>query len=573
MPLDPFLASILRSFKKSRGYEQLDDSAVFERLVAFCSASTQHPLPFQVDDICTGGGQDLGIDGIAVIASGHVITTIDEWNDITKLLRRVDVTFVLSQAKMSGHFDSSSIGTFLEGALALFQSSPSMPENDAISHFRALKDQIYSDTPLLAERPNLYLHYACSGTWKADPHVEARATAGRARLDQLMLFRRVEFQPIDSERLRSIYAELSQPVSVTINFPNHTTMPEISRVVQSYIGVISCEEYLKLIQDDKGQIRRSVFSDNVRDFQGDNEVNKEIHATVSNSVEQQWLPLLNNGATVVAKQLKQVGTKFTLDAFQIVNGCQTSYVLWTNAESIKPDVMIPLRLIETRDLEFTAKVIQATNRQTRIEIEAFESLKSFHRDLEEYYNAWADKSPIPLRYERRSGQYDWSDTDVKYIVSLASQINAYVSVFLEEPQSVHRYYGEVLHKYRTRLFRDDAKDYSCYYTSAMAMYCVNALLTRAHAKMRPFRSQIALLIRMTIGNISGKAKDREAYAGKFYSLLTDRNAFTIEFHACLAIIEEELKHSTSSSPIDLSRRKDFTQALIQRRRATLTSRT
>jgi hypothetical protein len=562
MALDPFLTSILANFRKAHDYEDLGDPEAFERLVAFCCTSAQHPHSFDVEDLCPGGGHDLGLDCVAIIASGHIVSSIEEWEDITKTLRRVDVTFVLCQAKMASHFDAGAIGTFLEGAYAFFQSKPMMPENEDISDLRRIKDRIYADTQYLTDRPTLYLHYASAGTWRDDAHLLGRVNLAKTRLEQLQLFRKTEFLPVDSERLRVMYAELSQPISVTIEFPNYSTMPEIARVRQAFVGVIACSEYLKLVQDEHGRMRRTVFSDNVRDFQGDNEVNSEIHKTVSNPDEQQWLPLLNNGATVVVRQLKQVGNKFTLEGFQIVNGCQTSYVLWSNADVIRPNVMMPLRLIETTDVEFTSKVIQATNRQTKIEVEAFESLKAFHKDLEAYYEAMVEQSPVALRYERRSGQYDWSDVKPRLVVSLANQIASYVAVFLAEPHSTHRYYGELLNVYRPRLFVDDLKDYGCYYTSALATFRAEAMLRREAPHFRVFRPHVALLVRMSLGEVPTKHKERAKYEKEFLGLLSDKAAFVPLFDKALGRIQREAQSRANTSLHELARRREFTRALL-----------
>ncbi len=68
---------------------------------------------------------------------------------------------------------------------------------------------------------------------------------------------------------------------------------------------------------------RGLFYDNVRDFQGDNPVNKEIDDTLK-SDERDLFVLLNNGITIVAESLSKTGDIFTIEDYQIVNGCQTS---------------------------------------------------------------------------------------------------------------------------------------------------------------------------------------------------------------------------------------------------------
>lgn len=560
MALDPFLISILKSFSRAHGLEDLPNDQAFERLVAYCCTSAQHPHPFVADDICPGGGHDLGLDSIAIIANGHVITSIEHWEDLTKRLRRVDVTFVLCQGKMANHFDASAIATFLEGALAFFQP-PTMPENEDVADLRAIKDRVYADGAMLAARPTLALYYACAGTWKNDSHVVARTRTATDRLKETKLFQKVDFIPVDGELLRRLYADATQPAAITIEFPNHSTIPEILRVRQSYIGVIPCQEYLKLIQDDEGRMRRSVFSDNVRDYQGDNPVNKEIDATVSDQVDQQWLPLLNNGVTVVARQIQQIGTKFILQGYQIVNGCQTSYVLWTNADRIGDKVMMPLKLIESADLELTSKIIQATNRQTEVKVEAFESLRKFHRELEEYYNAMLDTSPVPLRYERRSGQYEWSDVEPRHIISLASQLKSYLAIFLEEPHSIHRYYGELLETNRERLFVEDLKDYGYYYAAAIAMFRVENML-RADSARKLFRPHIALLVRLSLGTAPTKPKDRERYTNTFLELLGDKQRFMREFNTAVRRLDHELQQWRRTPNHEIARRRDFTRSLL-----------
>jgi len=58
---------------------------------------------------------------------------------------------------------------------------------------------------------------------------------------------------------------------------------------------LPCSEFLKLITDEDGEIQKSLFYDNVRDFQGSNPVNSEIAATLNSSDTAGNFVLLNNG--------------------------------------------------------------------------------------------------------------------------------------------------------------------------------------------------------------------------------------------------------------------------------------
>jgi hypothetical protein len=115
-------------------------------------------------------------------------------------------------------------------------------------------------------------------------------------------------------------------------------------VKESYLGYLPVSTYLSLITDENGNLLRGLFYDNVRDFQGDNPVNKEIEQTLTSQAKEAFI-LLNNGVTVVADDLSVTGDSFNLSSFQIVNGCQTSHILFNNRGTISDNVYIPIKLI------------------------------------------------------------------------------------------------------------------------------------------------------------------------------------------------------------------------------------
>src|SRR5690606_18074674 len=61
----------------------------------------------------------------------------------------------------------------------------------------------------------------------------------------------------------------------------------------SYVGVVTISDYLKFIQNDRGDLRDDLFDSNVRDYEGDNDVNSSIMSTLtSNASNDFWW--LNN---------------------------------------------------------------------------------------------------------------------------------------------------------------------------------------------------------------------------------------------------------------------------------------
>ena len=88
-----------------------------------------------------------------------------------------------------------------------------------------------------------------------------------------------------------------------------------------YIGLLPLSEYFRMITDEDGNVRRRLFFDNIRDFQGDTPINVSIANTLQSESSIEF-PLRNNGITIVTRKLQRVGPQFTLEDFQIVNGCR-----------------------------------------------------------------------------------------------------------------------------------------------------------------------------------------------------------------------------------------------------------
>jgi AIPR protein len=137
---------------------------------------------------------------------------------------------------------------------------------------------------------------------------------------------------------------------------------------------ISLSELAKFVATtgDIGKFDERLLHHNVRYFLGtENEVNKSIRDSLSTEdAHDFWF--LNNGVTIVCDNIIGVcnGTHpVSLLNPQIVNGGQTSRVVHARffAEMVKgPEGSIPLKIIETTDLEFINRIAVASNNQSRI---------------------------------------------------------------------------------------------------------------------------------------------------------------------------------------------------------------
>ena len=140
-----------------------------------------------------------------------------------------------------------------------------------------------------------------------------------------------------------------------------------------------------------------------------------------------------------------------VEGFQVVNGCQTSHVLYNSRSNLTTDMHVPVRLIVSDNDEIKNKIIKATNRQTTVKNEELVALTDFQKTLEHYYAAQPEE--YRLYYERRSQQYR-SSTGIEKIriTTISSQIRAFSSMFLDEPHRASRYYGTLLTSVKNKIF-------------------------------------------------------------------------------------------------------------------------
>ncbi len=467
--MDRITRRLLDEFRDTQELGQLDESAQFERLAIFCIGSKEYGDDFDVESLCVGGGQDLGLDGIAILVNGSLVTNPEEVDDLLATNSYIEARFIFVQAKTAASFSSSEIGSFAFGVKEFFSENLRFVANEGVTEFREVEARIYEHSPHFRRgKPICSLYYVTTGKWQDDPNLAGRIDAGREDLEETGLFSNVIFQPVDADLLYRLYQDTKNVVSVEFQFNNRTSLPEIEGVKEAYLGILPVKEYLRLVIDDAGNIRKSLFYDNVRDFQSYNPVNRDIQKTLRDQTAQGRFAVLNNGITIVAKSLRPTGNRFLLEDYQIVNGCQTSHVLYDERDSLGDNVYVPIRVISTSDDNITNAIITATNRQTEVKQEDLQALSSFQRKLEAYYESFQDRQR--LFYERRSKQYaSVAGIEKARIVTMPQEIRAFSSMFLDEPHRASRYYATLLKLIGARIFAENHQ-LEPYYASAFASY-------------------------------------------------------------------------------------------------------
>jgi len=164
-------------------------------------------------------------------------------------------------------------------------------------------------------------------------------------------------------------------------------------------------------------------------------------------------------------------------------------------------------------------------------------------------------------YERRSKQFLGSRAKSDKIVGLSTQISAFLAMFLNEPQSTHRYFGELLKSYSSRLFQENHSFYP-YYTSGLGISILDEFYRENKLKtsLKRFKYHLLLMFRIQtagenvpINVITNKAIEK--YCEKLLVILWDREKALSVFTE----LEKKLQAALSKSKI-LSRQAHSTRA-------------
>jgi hypothetical protein len=340
-------------------------------------------------------------------------------------------------------------------------------------------------------------------------------------------------------------------------------------VEQAYIGIAKADEYLRLITDPAGNIRKSLFYENVRDFQDYNEVNRGIRETLHDPQRSPRFVVLNNGITVVARELNVVGHKFTLRDYQVVNGCQTSHVLFDERDGISDSVYVPLRVIGTQDETVRSSITAATNKQTIVTDEDLQALEAFQKELEDFFAAYSAEQR--LYYERRSKQYSSvPGLEKTRIITRKLLVRAYAAMFLDEPWRAGRYY-KALQKLRVKdIFKEDDSPYA-YYASAVAWYRLEYLFRNSyiHGYYKPARYQLLMAIRHFVHGgkpAPTRRRDLERYCDGLTHLLWDQQEGPALVQQLLPLIDEAVTETESDNVLDRDtvRTQGFTDLVMRK---------
>lgn len=502
------LTSMLREFSNKNSLGN-SESLNFEKFATHSILANDYHDSFEIESL--GTGDCVGVDAAAIAISDILVYSPEAAKSLTA--GQFDSSFSFIQAKTSSSLDLGDYLKFLQTVFVFFTEDLESQPIELKNAFQ-IKEHIYAKASKFRASPELHLYYVYTGDGEANTLLSTQINSLVTQIRSLPYrFSKVSSKIVGATDLGSLYKESLNRTTKNLMFQRHVALPKLESASAAYLGVSSCLDYIELLKNHEGNINKGLFYDNVRDFLGaENSVNKEIEGTIKSSAQRNLFSVLNNGVTLVARKVVPSGDRFEISGFQVVNGCQTSHVLFNNRDHVTPDMYLTVKLIETDDVDLSSSVIKATNSQSIVLREAFATIKPYHRRLEDFFRAMNEHGHR-FFYERRPHQYDDNDAVTKNeVVSAPLLIKSFVSVVLEQPHKVHFYYGQILRDYNsesTTLVFDEDHHPGLYFASHVIVAKCKDVATKN--KCGRLSYHLALLVKKELDvNLNTKDKVSDA---------------------------------------------------------------
>lgn len=491
--MDRITSSLIRQFSDDYELHLSNDTVLFEYFCNFCAATNENGLDdIELEEFTTGISAQ-GIDGIAIIVNNRFVYSIDDINEMIRLNKTIKVKFVLVQSKTSDKFDNTEMLNFFHYAKKFFSEDNHIFSTVEMTRFIELKNYIFDNASKLEKNPELLLYYCTTGVWNNDETLLNIIKETKKELLSTNLFSNVNFKICGAEEIQNLYRKTFSELTATFKFEKKVVMYSLSEDEIGYCGVLPFKEFSKIILDEEGMLK-PVFEDNIRDFLGTNtDVNKSIEDTIA-SGDNNSFSQLNNGIMIVTSFSNLSGDIMNIKDYQIVNGCQTSHMLYEHKNDGQniDELMIPVRIISTRNEDLKNKITKATNNQT--------------------------------------------------------------AMFLDNPHGVSGQYGTIAKNVGNRLFKNSDKSI-IYYTSALALYRIESLLKSGIIDKKYWRIRYHALMLLRVV-ISGEempkfnAKKMEAYCQKILDVLNSEDL-------CLKYFSAIVQYIVEKTNLDIQNRKTF----------------
>ena len=407
-----------------------DISSFFEFFSASQALKEKNLSNDEIINGIVGGGNDGGCDSVFLFLNNELITA-DQVDGISCPKNSV-INFTVIQSKYTSGFGEDAIMKWKSTVSNLLDMNKTPDDykerydENVIDAFQIFKDVL---TKVIRYQIKIEFNFIYI-TFGIEVHINVQSQANEFKetLNALYPSSNVNVLFITADKLMEYY-NCDTEVNQIITFDE---APIAKGKNSEFISLVRLSEYYKFIIDDANELRNSFFESNVRDYQGNNQVNSCIaESLISNEKEDFWW--LNNGVTVLAEKVVPITQKeLQITNPEIVNGLQTSTEIFnyfhSNIENLQDDSRsVLVRIIVPESEELRDKIIFATNNQTNIPKSSLRVTDTIHYQIELYFKNRG------LFYDRRKNYYKNRKKKACDIIGVNFLAQCMITLFLKKP--------------------------------------------------------------------------------------------------------------------------------------------
>ena len=418
---------IEQEFQSNDNYSSISD--YFEFFSASQILKNQGLSDDEIDNGIVGKGLDGGCDSIYLFLNNLLITP-DVVEHISAPKDSI-LEMIIIQSKKTNSFGEDAVmkwKTISGNLLDLSKTTTDFMTRynaDVLEAFTTFRDTY---TRLITSRVKLkFRFYYATLASDLHPNVVQQAEELKDTIKRLFPNAVVEVTFVDSDTLFDMYNAMIEN-RVNLRFADIPISPN----QKNYIALVDLKSYFKFIVNDEGDVRKSFFDSNVRDYQGKNNVNSSISETLHRADNNDFW-WLNNGVTVLASEATLVNNReLQIVNPEIVNGLQTSMEIYNyfseNREALESEKRsILLRIIVPDNEESRDQIIFATNNQTNIPKATLRVTDPIHLQIEMYFKSRG------LFYDRRKNYYKNQGRKPAEIIGVSFLAQCLITIFLKKP--------------------------------------------------------------------------------------------------------------------------------------------
>ena len=426
-------AQILLENLIEQEFQNNDNYSIISDYFEFFSASqilkNQGLSDDEVDNGIVGKGLDGGCDSIYLFLNNLLITP-DVIDHISASKDSI-LEMIIIQSKKTTSFGEAAVmkwKTISENLLDLSKTITDFMERynaDVLEAFTTFRDTY---TRLITSRVKLkFRFYYATLASELHPNVIQQAEELKDTIKGLFPNAVVEVTFVDSDALFDMYNAVIEN-RVNLRFADIPISPN----QKNYVALVDLKSYFNFIVNDEGDVRKSFFDSNVRDYQGKNNVNNSISETL-HRIDNNDFWWLNNGVTVLASEATLVNNReLQIVNPEIVNGLQTSMEIYNyfsqNREALESEKRsVLIRIIVPDNEESRDQIIFATNNQTNIPKATLRVTDPIHLQIEMYFKSRG------LFYDRRKNYYKNQGRKPAEIVGVSFLAQCLITIFLKKP--------------------------------------------------------------------------------------------------------------------------------------------